>query len=1464
MEEPLSALDITPAASSVASSPAPSEESSNLSSQSPAPVEVPSSPAPAAVPMPALETIDEDAIPAVETTLVEDEPSNDVLEENSSSAPETTSPAPETEIEHLTVPHEEIAPADPEEDLLVSTSPISTRSATPERQSLAAIPSPKSPSSPAPATEEPVVAPIARKPPQVTQTAAASSPAKKVTSSPSRIPGATTSKIPGASSLSTASPKKTSVTTTTAASKKTSTSTPTSTPSKSPVSAATSSTNTDEDDGPSAYELEMKMKESERKIKELEKTVDRLEDERDDLTTANERLENQISILKEGSEAFMAQQRAGGAAHEAVEAEMKAQLRDIKSKLDKSSDLNVELEKRARELEQSLANATKSNADNVTHAVQRATADLQTQINKLKAETEEKIDTLSSDLEMASMDKEIAEEERDTALREIESLKMQNELLESSKQQSEALENARRSSFGPSSAAAPSDDSEGAAASFDVMSSPEYVSLNTQHERLKEALVKLKDLAVEEKQQHEKAQRELEQFQTRTVPALEDKILKLQESNVDYEERIEILQANIDDSAELQDKYSELFEKKMDVEEDNKRLKLALKELEDIRELSDQLEEEQQAAEARLKAELYAKQVEVLDRDTALKNAKEAIDSQTAMVDRLQGLLAEQRAATANAEKKVSTLKARGGRRRRMPIDLEDGEMPNDDDLYDDSDYLDEDGDVELLGDDSEESGVGISHSSSTASIRSLQQKESELQVILQKQAAKAAAQDVVNKLRDLERAQAVEQSALYQLYVPEQFIRVDSEAIKCLLLAKRLVEKSSIVVHYLTEQYHLERFERSAVVQEDAAAITPLTTTDELAYFAWRLAATVTRLGTDAAVFGESFKSADADTFLRFARLYSEIAPCEKKMDHLITLLQREELTVSYSLTDFETLLDSFDPIIEEHCTLTALPAAQHYTRLGKELVYAARACFFEVNALKLLLNQLENSLSVPNLVNSIDLISLTIVKYLVDGSRKLRRAAEGRPALSYVGSTLAQLRATVRLTTTLHSVFATLRQRVMASGDRIDEPMLVELRETVLTQYESVLEQLVSVLPPTDATSGRLTKHYDSAVTAALRLLFTLDEDFARGAHDSSVDSSASKTDRIVAGVAVSHVAQLQARSAILLEEVAAAAGLKGELASLQKELGQRETTLGYKAKEIEDLEFRLKKQEHRLQALEKVELEAKEELSSHQKNYASQVMNLETANRELTDQVEQLQLESHEAKTSAQAQATRTAELEEQLNATLQKQLQSISLDAATTQISSLRATVRHLSTQVSKLRSSESLRLLETKLPPLNVSSPFVVAKPVAAASESSLEAIADISSAAPATDAAVHKDAHISKLLESAYNLSTAPAVVDLTRTDNSPSNQLESQQFEMLRLKASLLQASRQTVQSLAEARNSFTQSHFSSFPTTSFVANVNATARGPVSLGRLTMPGTSALPVPKSLQVNSADLCSIHQLLVK
>lgn len=1384
-----------------------------------------------------------------------------------SSASTSAAPTPPNELDDTPEPSSESSLSTVAESPATTTPSTPERSISPEKSSIPISPASSAPVTPLAQTpipeqpkeilRSPSPAKIASPSPQTVDLPRTTSPAPKsaIPTTPSKIPSATAkaspSKMPASPSKTEVKPKK--------------------------VEPAASSSNATSspsvDDGESAYEMELRIR--------------GLEAERDSLKAANARLEDQLSILKEGSESLMAAQQAGGAAREAVEAELKTQIRDLKAKLEAAMDRCSDAEKRSRELELQVASATKSSTDAVSSAVQKATADLTAAFNKLKAETEEKIETLSTDLEMVTMDKEIAEEERDSAMKDLEALKLQQELLESQLAQNTEISKIRESE--------PSGE-----AGLNVTESAEYVALNTQHERLKEALVKLKDLAIEEKQQHEKAQREIEQFSLRTVPALEDKVLKLSELNIDYEEQIEILKANIDDSAELQEKYSELFEKKLDVEEENKKLKGALKELESIREISDQLEEEQQAMEQRLKQELYAKQVEVLNGEASLKNATAEIKAHQTMVERLQGLLAEQRTHSAETEKRLQTaLKSRRrGRRRRMPIDLEDGEeLPIDDE----TEMFDSE---EEEGEESED-GYDLAPSSST---RSLSQKESEIQVMLQKQAARAASQALVDKLRELERAQAIENYSLFQAFVPESYIRVDSEAIKCLLLNKRLLEKSTIITQYLQEQYHLEKFERSAVVQEDVSTLT-LTTTEELSYFAWRLAELITRLGTNAAILIENFKNCDNETYLRFSRLLTDLSPCEKKLDHLITLLQQEELTVSYSVQDFEVLLENFDSIITQYCSFTAIPASQHYMRLGAELVFASRACFFEVIALRREMNQLSQAVNVASVASALDLVSQTIVKYLVDGSRKLARAAEGRPAMAYMGNTLLALKSTVKLASTLEALFANLRHRVATEGERLDETGLNELQETVLSQSNKVIDEILKNLPPSQETSGRLTKPFDSAVTSGLKFLFTLEEEIARGAHDDlssaspgldssvaaasspSVNSGRGGSDKLVRGVPITSVAQLNARATILLEEVAAAAGLKGELASLQRELREREATLGYKAKEIEDLEFRLKKQEHRLGVLEKVESEAKEELASHQKNYASQVMHLETANRELTEQLETTTSEREEAKKLAFSNSSRVAALEEQLAANLHKAQHSMSLDSATTQISSLRAAVRHLSAQVQRLRAAETKSNLQHKLPPLLMTPvPTQLSQGTTAPKDLTLgpqakespeagnetvdptaasEPLSKATRLSPAAESIIPLD--MAKLIDSAYALSTTPVVVDLTRTDQSPANQLESLQFESLRVKAALLQASRQTVQELAETKNKLASSHFSSFPNTSFVAAINATAKGPIRVGTITMPAPSTasskmplIKAPKTVHVSPADLSSIHTMLVK
>jgi len=113
-------------------------------------------------------------------------------------------------------------------------------------------------------------------------------------------------------------------------------------------------------------------------------------------------------------------------------------------------------------------------------------AKIQRDWEKQKIELEEQITSLTDNLEMVTLDREIAEEKAETLEKELEQLKGKLDVLEIGSKPTHTEEDK------------------------DMPNSEDYFALSEQHDKLKEALLKLRDLSLAEKQEKEKRIKELE------------------------------------------------------------------------------------------------------------------------------------------------------------------------------------------------------------------------------------------------------------------------------------------------------------------------------------------------------------------------------------------------------------------------------------------------------------------------------------------------------------------------------------------------------------------------------------------------------------------------------------------------------------------------------------------------------------------------------------------------------------------------------------------------------------------------------------------------------------------------------------------------------------------------------------------------------------------------------------------
>uniref|UniRef100_A0A3Q4GJW1 Dynactin subunit 1 n=1 Tax=Neolamprologus brichardi TaxID=32507 RepID=A0A3Q4GJW1_NEOBR len=283
------------------------------------------------------------------------------------------------------------------------------------------------------------------------------------------------------------------------------------------------------------------------------------------------------------------------------EESLRAQVKDLEEKLETLKMKRTEdkaklkeLEKHKIQLEQLQEWKTK---------MQEQQAELQKQLKEAKKEAreaqeakerymEEMSDTADA-IEMATLDKEMAEERAESLQVEVDSLKEKVEEL------SMDLEILRHEISEKGS--------DGAASSYQVK------QLEEQNSRLKEALVRMRDLSASEKQEHVKLQKQTEKKNVE-LETLRTQKEKLQEEVKQAEATIDELKEQVDAALGSEEMVETLTERNLDLEEK-----------EAINEMNDELQENARETEMELREQLDLSGAKVREADKRVEAAQETV-----------------------------------------------------------------------------------------------------------------------------------------------------------------------------------------------------------------------------------------------------------------------------------------------------------------------------------------------------------------------------------------------------------------------------------------------------------------------------------------------------------------------------------------------------------------------------------------------------------------------------------------------------------------------------------------------------------------------------------------------------------------------------------------------------------------------------------------------------------------------
>ncbi|CAG8561290.1 7705_t:CDS:10 [Paraglomus occultum] len=463
--------------------------------------------------------------------------------------------------------------------------------------------------------------------------------------------------------------------------------------------------------------------------------------------------------------------------------------------------------------------------------------DLRRQLKEAISEKEifeARYNEVSENMEMMTLDKEVAEERVENLQHEV--IQLKEKIEEISVDLNVFKQEGRQKLFHQGDGS-------------DARPAVEVRQLELQNARLKEALVRLRDVTSEQEAELQKklkaAEKELTSLQDIQVQCDQ---LKQQLRTADS--HIEDLKLQLDDALGAEDMVERLTEKNLAMGEKLEEMKATIEDLEALKELADELEESHIENEKQLQAEIDHKDIQIRDFVKRLEIADETNADYENTINQFRELVA-------NLQSDLEQMRQREA-----------------------------------------------SHSSESNDFSSRSQAMLNLNYQLQSTVMKAQAKQIDLELRKLDATQASDNLAYVQSYLPDSFFTNDNDSIRCLLLMKRLVFKSELVIKQLDQIHNIPEKLNSTVPEE---LISVCEMRQKLAWFA------------DLSKRFVSFiNCCNVETFLKMGQVYQDLVGTERRLNHIVELLRKEELKENDYIGDVQKSIVQLEHLAELYLSST------------------------------------------------------------------------------------------------------------------------------------------------------------------------------------------------------------------------------------------------------------------------------------------------------------------------------------------------------------------------------------------------------------------------------------------------------------------------------------------------------------------------------------------------------------------
>ncbi|KAF7721130.1 hypothetical protein EC973_005377 [Apophysomyces ossiformis] len=378
----------------------------------------------------------------------------------------------------------------------------------------------------------------------------------------------------------------------------------------------------------------------------------------------------------------------------------------------------------------------------------------------------------------------------------------------------------------------------------------EVVQLERHNERLKEALVRLRDAAAEQES-------ELNQ----KIKRLEDETYELEDLKVQYQHtkekletadmQIEDLKQQLDDALSSEDLVDQLTDKNLLLNEKLEELQATVDDLEALKELADELEENHMETEKQLQAEIG-----MLERQVQ--------HSLNILLDHRDMLLREQLDRIKTFEETNADYESTIQQFRELVTNLQS-----------DLDHL-------RQKEENEQTEKQVLSSQSQAMMS--------LNLQLQSTVMKTQAKAIDLELRKLDAAQATDRLS---------YIQSENDPISCLLLFKRILFKADLIIRHLDQNYPVSEKIMETVTES-------LVSVCEIRQKAGWISDLAKRFVT-------FIKHCDPDTFVKMGRVYQDLVGTERRLlNAIVELLRTDEMNEAEFLTELQRVTSQLEHLTE------------------------------------------------------------------------------------------------------------------------------------------------------------------------------------------------------------------------------------------------------------------------------------------------------------------------------------------------------------------------------------------------------------------------------------------------------------------------------------------------------------------------------------------------------------------------